>query len=166
MKEERNIPLKNYIILSIILLISIIVVIYFYMWYGEFYSNKNNTPIMNNYFNVINYNELDTYLVENNYVVIYASVLQDEKIRSFEKKFRKIVEEYSLNNRIIYLDLTEQYNDKKLYESILNKYNFLNMPCIIIFKDGIINDIYSISDRNYDINLLLNYLRIKGVIYD
>jgi len=166
MKEERKIPFKNYIILSILLLISVVLVIYFYMWYGEFYSTKTNTPIMDNYFNVINYNELDTYLIENNYVVIYTSVLQDEKTRDFEKKFTKVVEDYSLSNKILYLDLTEQYNNKKLYNSIVDKYELLNMPCIIIFKDGTLHDIYSISDRNYDVNLLVSYLKIKGVIYD
>ena len=136
------------------------------MWYGELYTKKMNTPIMDEYLNIINYNELDTYLVENNSIIIYASVLQDDKIRSFEKKFIKVVEEYSLNNKILYLDLTEQYKNKKLYDSIANKYNLLDMPCIIIFNDGIVRDVYSIEDRNYDINLLVSYLKIKGVIYD
>ena len=105
-------------------------------------------------------------IIENSYVVIYTSVLQDEKTRDFEKKFTKVVEDYSLSNKILYLDLTEQYNNKKLYNSIVDKYELLNMPCIIIFKDGTLHDIYSISDRNYDVNLLVSYLKIKGVIYD
>ena len=32
MEKERNIPLKNYIILGVVLILSVIVVIYFYMW--------------------------------------------------------------------------------------------------------------------------------------
>ena len=166
MKEEKNIPFKNYVFLAIILIISIIIVIYFYMWHDEFYSNKVNTLIMDKYLNIINYNELDTYLVENKSVIIYVSFLQDDKTRYFEKNFIKVVEEYSLNSKILYLDLTEQYNNKKLYYSIADKYNLLDMPCIIIFNDGIVRDVYSIEDRNYDINLLVSYLKIKGVIYD
>ena len=49
MKEEKNIPFRNYIILSIILILSIVLVIYFYMWYSTFENNKLNTPIMDKY---------------------------------------------------------------------------------------------------------------------
>ena len=166
MIEEKIIPFKNYIFLAIVLIISVIIVIYFYMWYGELYTNKINAPIMDKYLNVINYNELDTYLVENKSVIIYVSVLQDNKIKKFEQNFINVIEDYSLNNKILYLDLTEQYKNKKLYNSIATKYNLLDMPCIIIFNDGIVLDVYSIEDRNYDINLLVSYLKIKGVIYD
>lgn len=166
MKEEKNIPFKNYVILAIALILSIVLVIYFYMWYGELESNKINTPIIDQYLSVINYNELDAYLVENKNVVIYVSVLQNEDTRRFEKKFIKIIDEYSLNNSILYLDLTEQYNDKELFSYIENKYNLLDMPCIIIFNNGKVYDVFSIEDRNYDVNLLVSYLKIKEIIND
>lgn len=166
MKEERNIPFKNYIFLAIVVILSIITVIYFYMWYGEFEYNKINTSVMDKYLNVINYNELDAYLVENKDVIIYVSVLTDDETRTFEKKFKNIINKYSLNNSILYLNLTEEYNDKKLFNEILNKYSLLDMPCIIIFRDGKIVDTYSIEDRNYDTDLLISYLRIRGVIND
>ena len=166
MKDERNVPFRNYVILSILLILSVIFVIYFYMWYSEFYNTKIYTPIIDDYLNVINYNELDTYLIENKNVIVYTSILYDEESRNFEKKFTKVIKDYSLSNKIIYLDLTEQYKDKNLYSFIVDKYNLLDLPCIIIFNDGIANDIYSIEDRNYDINLLVSYLKIKGVIYD
>lgn len=166
MKEEKNIPFRNYIILAGVLILSIIVVIYFYMWYDEFQVNKINTPVMNQYLSVINYNELGDYLVENKDVVIYISFLQDDATRKFEKNFKKIVDVYSLNNSILYLDLTEQYNDSNLFNDIKNKYTLPDMPCIVIFKDGIVDDVYSIEDKDYDIDLLVSYLKIKGVIYD
>lgn len=166
MKEERNVPFRNYIILSLLLILSVIVVIYFYMWYGEFYNAKINMSIIDGHLNVINYNELDTYLIENKNVIVYASILYDEKSRNFEKKFIKVIDDYSLSNKIIYLDLTEQYKEKNLYNSIVDKYNLLDLPCIITFNNGIVDDIYSIEDRNYDINLLISYLKIKEIIYD
>lgn len=165
MKEEKNIPFKNYIILSFVLLISIVIVIYFYMWYGELQLNKISTPVVDKYLSVVNYNELDTYLIENKDVIIYVSVLDDYKTRNFEKKFVKIIDEYSLSN-ILYLNLTEEYKNKRLFDEIESKYKLLDTPCIIIFKDGIVIDVYSIEDRNYDTDLLISYLRIKGVIND
>ena len=32
MKKEKEIPLKNYILLSIVLILTIVVVIYFFLW--------------------------------------------------------------------------------------------------------------------------------------
>lgn len=165
MRENKNIPFRNYFALSIILILSIIVVIYFYMWYGEIKANMINISVMDKYLNVINYNELDAYLVENKDVVIYASASNDTKVRNFEKRFREVVDDYSLNS-ILYLNLSEEYNDKKLFDEIISKYDLLDLPCIIIFKGGLVDDVYSIDDINYDTNLLVNYLRDKGVIYD
>lgn len=166
MKENRNIPLKNYIILSIILIVSVILVIYFYMWYGELETNRLNTPVIDQYISLINYNEIDTYIVENKKAFIYVSVLNNEKTRNFEKKFIKIINKYSLNNRILYLNLTDQYKNNVLFNNIVNKYNLSDLPCIVIFENGIVKDVYNIKNYNYDIELLVSYLKIKGVIYD
>lgn len=167
MKENRNITFRNYIILSVVLIISIIVVIYFYMWYGELKINNIYTPVMNHHLSVINHNEIDTYLIENKNVIIYVSILDDENTRNFEKKFKRVINKYSLNSSILYMNLTDEYyNNNKLFNSIKEKYQLVDMPCIITFEDGKVSDIYSIKRYNYDIELLVSYLRIKGVIYD
>lgn len=166
MKEEKNIPFKNYIVLSIILLLTIIVVIYFYMWYGEFKMNKMNDPIMDEYLTVINYNELENYLIENNNVIIYASSLNDEKTRKFEKKLKTVINDYSFNNDILYLDLTEIKKDEKLYNAFKEDYNLSNLPCILFFYQEQVYDVYDINENDYDIELLVSYLKIRGVIDD
>lgn len=166
MKEEKNISLKNYIILAIVLVLSIILVIYFYMWYSEVENSKINAPILDDYFSVINYNELDDYLVENKNVVLYVSVLDDKVTRSFERKLEIALGKYSFNNDMLYMDLTKVKENNNLYKSIINKYNIVDLPCIFIFNNGVIIDSYDVVDNNYDIDLLISYLRIKGVIYD
>ena len=164
MKNEKNIPFKNYIFLSMILIVSIVVIIYFYMWYSEIEESKINTPIMDDYLSVINYNELDDYLIENKDVLIYVSVLNNDKIRNFENKFKKKVNEYSLNNKILYLNLTGENN--KTVNSFMKEYNVDSLPCLTSFKNGKVTDVYTISNSNYDIDLLISYLRIEGVIDD
>lgn len=162
MKETKNIPFRNYIILSVILILSVVGVVYFYMWYDELKMNSINTPVMNNYLSVINYNEIETYLVENKNVILYVSSLNDENTRKFEKKFKRIIRKYGLKKEILYLDLT---NNKSL-NNIIQNFKLTSMPCIIVFEDGIVNDVYSIKDFNYDIDLIVDYLKMIGVIYD
>ena len=89
MKKEKEIPLKNYILLSIVLILTIVVVIYFFLWKNTYEKNKLQTPILDDYLLVINYNELNNYLVENKDAIIYVSKLNDESIRLFENKFKK-----------------------------------------------------------------------------
>lgn len=164
MREEKNIPFRNYIILAVVLLLSIAVVIYFYMWYGEIEESKLENPIMDDYLNVINYNELDDYLIENKDVVIYVSILDNDETRIFEKEFKEVVDDYSLSNDILYLNLTNE--SKKIFNSFKDDYNIDSLPCIIIFKNSNVFDVYNIADNNYDVELLVSYLRIEGIIND
>lgn len=166
MVEERNVSLKNYIILAVILILSVILVIYFYIWYNEFELSKNHTPIMNEYFNVINYNELEEYLIENKNVILYVSVLDDKTTRSFENKLKNVLDDYSFNNDILYMDLTGIKHNNDLYKSIINRYNLVDLPYLIIFNNGNVVDTYNVVDNNYDVELLVSYLRIKGVLDD
>lgn len=166
MREEKNIPFKNYIILAITLIFSIIIIIYFYMWYSEFEINKISTPILDDYLSVINYNELDDFLIENKNVILYISTLENKETRYFENKFRDIINNYSLNSDIVYMDLTNEKHNQKLYDSIVKKYKLLNLPCIVIFDNNDIIDVYSIKDNNFDVDLLVSYFRIEGIIND
>lgn len=165
MVNEKNIPVKNYIILCIITILSILLVIYFYMWYRTYDSGNLNTSNLNEYLNVIQYNELDNYLIENKDAIIYVSTLNDKEAYNFEKKFKKVINKYAINNNILYLDITEELKDNNIYKQIKNKYD-VNVPYIIDFKDGKVKSIFNIKDNNYDIDMLTEYLTGVGVIND
>lgn len=158
MKEElRKVPFKNYIILGIVLLVSMLILYYFYMWVDAYNESKLNKPIMDKYMEVINYNELDNYLIENPNTIIYVSVLENKEVRDFEKKFKKLFINNEIDNKILYLDITNEINDKSVKEMLKERYSInsvsiLNVPNIIVFDDGNLKTIYSISEDNYDID--------------
>lgn len=167
---ERKIPLKNYILLAVTLIITIILVIYFYMWKQTYDSTKINTMLMDKYIQKINYNELNDYLVENKNTVIYSSVLGNTKTKNFEEKLTKVIEENSLSNGLLYLDLTEELKNKQIKKEILEKYPELNnnikAPLIIVFNNEKITSIYNIKDNNYNIDKLIEYLEKEEIIND
>ena len=168
MKKEREIPFKNYIILAVVLILTIIAVIYLFMWNRVYEKNKLQTPILDKYLLVINYNELNNYIVENKNAVIYTSVLNNVEIRNFEEKFKNIIEKNNLNNKILYLDLTKELQDKNTIKEINKKYNneITKVPSILIFKDGNLDSIYSIQDEKYNTTKLEEYLKEEDVIND
>lgn len=168
MKKEKEIPLKNYILLSIVLILTIVVVIYFFLWKNTYEKSKLQTPILDDYLLVINYNELNNYLVENKDAIIYVSKLNDESIRLFENKFKNIINKNNLNNKILYLDLTEELKENNMVKEINKKYGkeMTEVPTIVIIKDGKISSSYNIKENKYNIKLLEKYLEKEDVIND
>lgn len=168
MKKEKEIPLKNYIILSIVLILTIVVVIYFFLWKNTYEKSKLQTPILDDYLLVINYNELNNYLVENKDAIIYVSKLNNENIRLFENKFKNIINKNNLNNKILYLDLTEELNKKSIVNELNKKYGkeMTKIPSIIIIKDGKISSSYNIKENGYNVKSLEKYLEKEDVIND
>lgn len=168
MKKEKEIPLKNYILLSIVLILTIVVVINLFLWKNTYEKSKLQTPILDDYLLVINYNELNNYLVENKDAIIYVSKLNDESIRLFENKFKNIINKNNLNNKILYLDLTEELKENNIVKEINKKYGkeMTEVPTIVIIKDGKISSSYNIKENNYSIKLLEKYLEKEDVIND
>lgn len=162
MKKEKEIPFKNYIILAVILIFTILLVVYLFNWQSIYQKNKLQEPILDKYLMVINYNELDDYLVENKEAIVYVSVLNDEKIRMFENKFKNLIIKNDLNNKILYLNLTnESVEINKKYLS-----NLSEVPTLIIFDEVKVVENYSIKDNNYDIKAFEKFLKKEEIIND
>lgn len=162
MKKEKEIPFKNYIILAVILIFTILLVVYLFNWQSIYQKNKLQEPILDKYLMVINYNELDDYLVENKEAIVYVSVLNDEKIRMFENKFKNLIIKNDLNNKVLYLNLTnESVEINKKYLS-----NLSEVPTLIIFDEGKVVESYSIKDNNYDIKAFERFLEKEEIIND
>ena len=159
----REIPLKNYMILGIVMIVSFLLVYYMYMWSSVYDESKLNVSIMDKYLEVINYNELDDYLVENIDVILYVSVLENEDIRNFEKKFKNVVKGDDLNKEILYMNITDDIKDDKKKSEMEKKYmvnslKITDVPAILVFDGGSLKSIYSISDNDYDIERVKTYI--------
>lgn len=161
--KEREIPLKNYLILGLTILLTLGLVYYIYLWYITYEESKLNETIMDRYLETINYNELNDYIAENRNAMIYISVLEDDNIRKFEIKFKNTVVKNSLKDKILYMDMTDVFKDKIKYTELrntyhVNNYNITNVPCILVFKEAKLVDIYSIKDNDYNTDAVLNYV--------
>lgn len=152
----RVIPSKNYLILGIVIIVTLLLLYYFYMWIDAYNETKLNKPILDKYLEVINYNELDDYLIENQDTIIYISVLEDSKIRDFEKQFKKILRNKEIEKDILYMNITDDIKKKVIVKEMNEKYminslSIVNVPVIAVFEDGKLKNIYSIKNNNYDI---------------
>ncbi len=169
-KNDRVIPRRNYVLLGIILLCSFFVMYYFTLWYHEYSDDKLNRPILNESLFEIKYNELNSYVLENSQAVIYVSLVGDKDTRDFEVLFLNLIDNYNLIDKIVYFNLSDVVNDENIVDYLKDSYsvngiNFVNnTPCLLIFKDTKLVDIYLIKDNNYSINRVENYLKVMDVI--
>ena len=97
----RKISTKNYVIYTIIVLITIAVVIFFSKWY-EIKKDGQTTHRMNSIAE-IKETDLDNYLVENPSVIIYLSNSHKEELKDFESEFNKYILMFLFTSSIIYL---------------------------------------------------------------
>ena len=160
-EEKKEVPFKNYLILFIVLIATFLLLFYLYSWFDKYEETLLSKRILDKYMLVINNNELDDYLVENPNTIIYVSKLNDDKIREFEKSLKNKYKNNEIDKNILYLDVTDINEKDKMYLSnkyYLNGLNILSVPCIVVFKDGNIDSIYSISSSDYDIDNFIMYV--------
>ena len=157
----REIPKKNYFILFIVIVLSLLIAFYFRKWYKAYEDSYLSKSIVGNYLFQINYKELDNYLVENQSAIIYVSKVGNEKIRNFEKKFINAINQNDLKNKILYLDLSNYKGDTNNKYTINDK-DITSVPNISVFKNGKLDDIYVIDVDRYSMEKIISYLVLNG----
>ena len=153
----KNIPVKNYFIL-LIMLFGVVVVTFA----GKNYYNNNLKKVSDlyKYANHINRDELKEYLGESSSLIIYIADKYDLNNEDAEELLKDKIIELNLYNNFIYVD-SRVFNDKFL-DYFNNTYhtnlNMDNLPTIIIYDDGVVENIY------YNLNIeTINSINLEGV---
>ena len=159
---KKEVSLKNYIYLILIILITIGIVYYLYLWFSEYKEEVRKKSDWGNYLQVINYNDLENYVIENDGVCLYVTNNNLDLV-DFENKLKEFFVEKNLSKLILYLDISSVLNNGK-YE--ICNIEFGSVPLFVIFNNGKITSSYDIKQNNYDISKINNYLQSVGVIND
>lgn len=155
----RKIPLKNYIYLALIILFSIAILYYLYLWFVEYNKEQQKNPIMNDVMLIINDNELNTYLIENKDAIIFVSTLNDAEIRKYERKLENLIKNENINNEILYMDLTnKKTNQKQIFNTEFS------LPAFLVYSNSQLAEVYEISKDNYNIKKTKEFLEKYEVI--
>lgn len=145
-KEElRKIPKKNYIILLIMFTLAFSIVYYLYKWNEAYSDYQKQIPIIKEVLTEINTDEVEHYVQDSLSTVIYLCTASNNQCRNFEKGFKKLVIQKSLNPYIVYVNLegiekeayTNQFNEK--YKKKIGLKN--HYPALVVFEEGEIKDV-------------------------
>ena len=145
--QKKSIPLKNYIIVVVIVVLFVLGSLYACSWYKTIKEYNLNKSVITDTVNKIELETLESYIVDNSNFIMYLSDSSDESIKSFEKKFKRYIKNNSLNSEILYLDI-KYYDNELIVETLLNykSENLKNLknipfPNLLIFENGKIEDI-------------------------
>ena len=149
-KNNKKIDIKNYIILIIIFIVGIGITLYLCNWYHVYDEYQKQTPVIRGTLSEITNEELEHYVMENPTTVIYMCTASNPICRNYEKELKKLVESENLQEKIIYLNLSD-IDENKFVDNFNNKYPYkvkltTNYPALVIFEDGEINNILQGKD--------------------
>lgn len=162
--EKRIIPAKNYFILLLICLITIIATIYINAWIRTYKVNSDVSPLLG-MVQEITLSDLEVTMSETNIAVLYISNGDDYNLDS---EILKRVNANSVNDYFYYMNVDDVSADKSIkslksyFDNVKESINVL--PMFIYIKDGKAVKVMDSKDRQLTISdfdvLLDSYLDI------
>ena len=166
-KQKEKITVGNYVKLVLIIILTVALALVLRNWYINHQNYEKNIPVIRETLkNEINTDEIYSYIRENEDVVLYMGVADDEKCRSFETKLNEIIKERHLENSITYLNITNANNPSKFIKEFNKFYgsNIKGYPSMIMFKEGEVKDTLTVkTGKELMIEDAITFLDENGV---
>lgn len=153
-KNDENI-ISNYIKVILIFLAVIVLVLFLRSLYLNNKQLNLNTPVLDEVVtHQIKSNELYNFINDNDTSLIYMCVANDENCRNLEKDIKKLISKYSLEDVIVYLNLSDNTNIFEFYNDLIDRYSYdkelKEYPTFLFFENGKISKSLSGKDINKD----------------
>ena len=152
----KTIPKKNYILLGLLAVVTVLAVIYMSKWYRASENYYLENSVMKELVGEVKELEFENYILENPDIVIYISKVQTKITKKFEKKLKKYILDENLKSHFIYVngkDSTESFllNFKEKYFINGMKELEITYPNLLILENGKVKDILyrtALEERN------------------
>ena len=160
---ERKITKKNYFILILIFILTILLTLYLASWYNKT-KNLYDEDSTNAFLAQIKIEEISSYLLENPNKIIYISSGNS----NFETDFQVLIKDYELKNEVVSLKITDANTIEQLKEFIDDKIKdkIGLFPNILIAENGKIVDFLYDKKQEIKIQDVLKFLKEKEVILE
>ncbi len=157
-KNERFVPIKNYVVVVLVIIGIIALVLYGFSWHKVIQENRVSTSylikskVISNEMQSIE--ELkDVFSEAPSDYYLYISYTGSQEIYDMEKELTALINEYKIGEQFYYLNVTDVKNEKdyinKINEALgLKDKKVINVPTIIYFKDGKAVDIIKKDGNN------------------
>ena len=141
-KQISKVPLKNYMILLVMAVITVLLTFYINAWIKAYKEDKISVSPFDGIVEEVNISDLELSLSEMNEVVIYVGYTNDKKIHDMEKRLLKYIKKHEIVDKFIYLNVTDELESEKYIKSLKKifssvKEDIEKAPMLIYVKNGI-----------------------------
>lgn len=166
-EQEKTITIKNYIILAFVFLATACLTLYLCKCYYVYNDSKKEIPVIRGTLSEITSEELEHYVSDNPNCIVYMCTASDLNCRDFEEDFIRLIKKKSLQEEIVYLNLsnvnqdefTEYFNKKYKYKiSLTSKY-----PAIVMFEDTKVETILQENDDDFSIVRVKQFIELNKI---
>lgn len=167
---KKEIPYKNYIILILVFLMTILVTFYVRDWYNTTKVYYAQNSVMTKVVKEIKSEEISNYILENQRFILYVSSGQNSQIKDFEDEFKNLIQNLDISDDVLYMNL-DGVNTGSFYDLLKNNYSsnaklknqiVSSDSSLYLFTDGkIVNVLNNVSD--YSIKRLENIIKSWGL---
>lgn len=173
----RKVPKKNYALVFIICLITLLLVGYFTYVIQKKRTVSFEISALSGYVLELGEKEIMTnltnYTIDNPEVILYVSYGNDKYLNKFEQEFKELIKEYNLKPNFVFVNLNAMTNknflnelrDKFFSVDLNNKYIKLErQPNMFLFKGGKIVKILYYAEQRINIDDVKKFLLSEGII--
>lgn len=158
---KKEVPVKNYVILAVVFLLTVGLVFYLRDWYNttkEYYARNS---VMTDVVREIKSEEIGNFTLENQKFILYVSSGQDANIKGFENDLRDLIQKMDLNDDVLYMNL-DGTNSLDFYDLLKNNFSANSkiknqitdsVASMYVFTDGKITALLN-NVNNYSIKRL------------
>lgn len=145
-KVKTKIPSKNYVILGVLILFTVIITLYINSWAQAYKQNKLSISPFKSVVEEINYNDVEMSLKEMNDVVLYVGFSGTKDNYKMEERLVKYIKDNNIVDKFIYLDVTDSLEDDEYIEKLKNEFDEIKdeieeAPMLIYFKNGVASEV-------------------------
>ncbi len=165
--DSRKITVKNYVILLIAFVICLFAVFGIRKLYLDYENYRKNVAVISGEISELHEDEIDAYITENEDVVLYFGVSDDDNCRALEEEMKKVLDERHLKEEMIYVNLKEVDDIDTFYKNFNESYpsnsEVKGYPTFVVIRSGKVLKVLSNSDKKItvdDFELLLDEFEI------
>lgn len=147
-RKHNKKEISNMIKLAGICIGFIVFVLLLRKWYLNNIELENNIPVLEGVVtHQIKANEFTNYINDNDTAIIYMCTSRNEKCRTLEEKLKPWIKNNSLEDIIVYLDLTSATDREDFFDMINKTYpgneKIKEEPTILYFENGNLSEVLS-----------------------
>ncbi len=135
-KTTERIPIKNYIIVVIMFIVTTLIVFGLRGWYRNYKEYRLTIPVISGKIQEIKLNEFDSYMTSHENAFVYIGTASNRNCRDIEEDLVTLLKEKNIKNDTIYINMTDIKETELL--NILKKYEFvgnINYPMFLMVND-------------------------------